>query len=121
MFRKGIQIVFQLVEHKDSSSRIGHISYNLRDDFDIDLRIKKAGQAMGALKHFFNNEHVDTYTKYHIFKAIPLNLLLWGCETPELAEKKNLPADNGTQKVSDGTFLIHSECSDLDLTLLRWT
>ncbi|EJK64411.1 hypothetical protein THAOC_14854 [Thalassiosira oceanica] len=25
---------------------------------------------------------------------------------PELAEKKNLPEDNGTQKVSDGTSLI---------------
>ncbi|EJK53817.1 hypothetical protein THAOC_26666 [Thalassiosira oceanica] len=37
------------------------ISYNLRDDFDINLRIKKAGQAMGALKHFFNNKHIDTY------------------------------------------------------------
>ena len=56
------------------------ISYNLRDDFDIDTRIKKAGMAMGALKHFFNNKHVDTYTKHLIFKAIPLNLLLWGCE-----------------------------------------
>ncbi|EJK74341.1 hypothetical protein THAOC_03985, partial [Thalassiosira oceanica] len=40
---------------------------------------------------------------------------------PEIAEKKNLPADNGTQKVSDGTSLIHSECSDLDLTQLKWT
>ncbi|EJK65511.1 hypothetical protein THAOC_13615 [Thalassiosira oceanica] len=40
---------------------------------------------------------------------------------PELAEKKNLPEDNGTQKVSDGTSLIHSECSDLDLTQLKWT
>ncbi|EJK67104.1 hypothetical protein THAOC_11905 [Thalassiosira oceanica] len=40
---------------------------------------------------------------------------------PELAEKKNLPEDNGTQKVSDGTSLIHSECSDLDLMQLKWT
>ena len=40
---------------------------------------------------------------------------------PELAEKKHLTADNGTQKVSARTFMIHSECSDLDLTLLRWT
>ncbi|EJK50713.1 hypothetical protein THAOC_30243, partial [Thalassiosira oceanica] len=63
------------------------ISYNLRDDFDIDLRIKKAGMAMGALKHFFNNEHVDTYTKHLIFKAIPLNLLLWGCVRPGHSEK----------------------------------
>ncbi|EJK69977.1 hypothetical protein THAOC_08706 [Thalassiosira oceanica] len=43
------------------------ISYNLRDDFDIDLRIKKAGQAMGALKHFFNNQAP------YLHKAIPLN------------------------------------------------
>ncbi|EJK66242.1 hypothetical protein THAOC_12851 [Thalassiosira oceanica] len=40
---------------------------------------------------------------------------------PELAEKKNLPADNLTQKVWDGTSLIHSECSNLDLTQLKWT
>ncbi|EJK48985.1 hypothetical protein THAOC_32174, partial [Thalassiosira oceanica] len=63
------------------------ISYNLRDNFDIDLRIKKVGQAMGALKHFFNNKHVDTYTKHFIFKLIPLNLLLlWECETWSLRE-----------------------------------
>ena len=62
------------------------ISYNLRDDFDIDTRIKKAGAAMGALRHFFNNKHVDTYTKHLIFKAIPLNLLLWGCEAWSLRE-----------------------------------
>ena len=36
---------------------------------------------MGALKHFFNNPHVNKHSKYLIFKAIPINLLLWGCET----------------------------------------
>ncbi|EJK66264.1 hypothetical protein THAOC_12830 [Thalassiosira oceanica] len=40
---------------------------------------------------------------------------------PELAEKKNVPADNGTQKVLDGTSLSQLECSDLDLTQLKWT
>ena len=49
------------------------ISYNLRDDFDIDLRIKKAGQAMGALKHFFNNEHIDTYS-YSTVKVAPAQM-----------------------------------------------
>lgn len=38
---------------------------------------------------------------------------------PELAENNNLPADNGTQKVSDRIFLTHLECLNLDLTLLR--
>ena len=57
------------------------ISYNLLDDFDINTRIDKANQSMGALKHFFNNPHVNKKSKYLIFKAIPINLLLWGCET----------------------------------------
>ncbi|EJK60033.1 hypothetical protein THAOC_19683 [Thalassiosira oceanica] len=75
------------------------ISYNLRDDFDIDLRIKKAGQAMGALKHFFNNKHVDTYnTKHLIFKAIPLNLLLWGCETWSLREDHYVKLESFLQR-----------------------
>jgi len=74
------------------------ISYNLRDDFDIDLRIKKAGMAMGALKHFFNNEHVDTYTKHLIFKAIPLNLLLWGCETWSLREDHYVKLESFLQR-----------------------
>ncbi|EJK69164.1 hypothetical protein THAOC_09610, partial [Thalassiosira oceanica] len=74
------------------------ISYNLRDDFDIDLRIKKADMAMGALKHFFNNEHVDTYTKHLIFKAIPLNLLLWGCETWSLREDHYVKLESFLQR-----------------------
>ena len=58
------------------------ISYNLRDDYDIDKRIAAASKAMGALKLFFNKKEVSTYSKYLIFMfmAIPINLLLWGCE-----------------------------------------
>ena len=74
------------------------ISYNLRDDFDIDTRIKKAGMAMGALKHFFNNKHVDTYTKHLIFKAIPLNLLLWGCEAWTLREEHYVKLESFLQR-----------------------
>ena len=36
---------------------------------------------MGALKHFWNNHHVDLIVNYRIFMAIPLNLLLWGCKS----------------------------------------
>ena len=74
------------------------ISYNLRDDFDIDTRIKKAGMAMGALRHFFNNKHVDTYTKHLIFKAIPLNLLLWGCEAWSLREEHYIKLESFLQR-----------------------
>ena len=40
-----------------------------------------ATKAMGDLKTFWDNTYVDTYSKYLIFRDIPVNLLLWGCET----------------------------------------
>ena len=36
---------------------------------------------MGALKNVWDNEFIDMKTKYAFFMAIPVNLLLWGCET----------------------------------------
>jgi len=57
------------------------MTYNLRDDDAIDARIAAASKAMGALKHFFNKKQVSLYSKYLIFLAIPINLLLWGCES----------------------------------------
>ena len=58
-----------------------HISYNLTDDHDIDSRISAASSSMGALAHFWNDEAVDLRSKYLIFMAIPMNLLLWGSES----------------------------------------
>jgi len=57
-----------------------HISYSLQDNYDIKSRIAAATEAFGALTKFWYNRHVDTYSKYLIFRAIPMNLLLWGCE-----------------------------------------
>ncbi len=36
---------------------------------------------MGALKNVWNSPHLDIWSKYLLFCAIPMNLLLWGCET----------------------------------------
>jgi hypothetical protein len=36
---------------------------------------------MGALKEIFCNSHLDVYNKYLLFRAILMNLLLWGAET----------------------------------------
>ena len=63
-----------------------YISYNLRDDFDVEARIAQASASMGALKNFWDNPHVDLYSKYLLFRAIPMNLLLWGCETWSLRQ-----------------------------------
>ena len=41
---------------------------------------------MGALSNFWNNSHVDLYSKYLLFRAIPMNLLLWGSETWSLRQ-----------------------------------
>ena len=57
------------------------INYSLRDDDDITARIASATAAMGALKDVWRNPHLDIYNKYLLFRAIPMNLLLWGAET----------------------------------------
>ena len=35
---------------------------------------------MGMLKYVWVDPHIDLYSKYLFFIAMPLNLLLWGCE-----------------------------------------
>ena len=62
------------------------ISFDLRDDKDIEKRISKASQMVGALKNVWDDEFVDKKTKYLFFLAIPINLLMWGCETWALKE-----------------------------------
>ena len=64
------------------------ISYNLRDDDDITARIAAANASMGALKELWRNPHLDMYNKYLLFRAIPMNLLLWGAETWSLRESQ---------------------------------
>ena len=63
-----------------------NVSYNLKDDYDISERITKAFQNMGALKNIWDDPHVDLYSKYLLFLAVPINQLLWGCESWALKE-----------------------------------
>ena len=44
-------------------------------------RLATENASMGAMSKIWDNDHVDTYSKYLIPKAIPCNLLLWGCES----------------------------------------
>ena len=57
------------------------INFSLWDDDDIAARIAAATAAMGALKEVWRNPHLDMFNKYLLFRAIPMNLLLWGAET----------------------------------------
>ena len=58
-----------------------HLHFTLIDDFDIEIRMNKANQAFGAMRKFFEREEVDLFTKYLIFLAIHINILLWGVES----------------------------------------
>ena len=64
------------------------ISYNLRDDDDITAQLAAANASMGRLKEVWRNPHLDIYNKYLIFRAIPMNLLLWGVETWSLRKSQ---------------------------------
>ena len=64
------------------------INYSLRDNDDITARIASATAAMGALKEIWRNPHLDIYNKYLLFRAIPMNLLLWGAETWSLRKSQ---------------------------------
>ena len=55
-----------------------YISYNLRDDHDVDSRIAAASASIGSLSSYWSNKSVDLKSKYLIFAAISSNLLLWG-------------------------------------------
>jgi len=41
---------------------------------------------MGTLKEVWRNPHLDMFDKYLLFRAIPMNLLLWGAETWSMRE-----------------------------------
>ena len=58
----------------------GYYSYSLKDDYDVGERLSQASSTMGALNRFWSDRAVDDYSKYLIFRVIPCNLLLWGCE-----------------------------------------
>ena len=57
------------------------VSFSLCDDYDIKKHVTSTTQSMGALKNVWDSPHLDIWSKYLLFRAIPMNLLLWGCET----------------------------------------
>ncbi len=57
------------------------VSFSLCDDYDIKKRVTATTQSMGALKNVWDFPYLNIWSKYFLFHAIPMNLLLWGCET----------------------------------------
>ena len=86
------------------------LSYWLGDDHDVAERIASANKAMGALRWFWKDTKVDKHSKFLTFIAIPLNLLLWGCESWAL---------KSTLLASLEVFLHRSIRSILGVTMLQ--
>ena len=98
------------------------LSYNLCDDHDIDKRIASASKAMGALKSFFGLKQVNLYSKYLIFLAIPINLLLWGWESwalrKDLLRKLERFMMRNIRKII-GTNMFHVEKHKITVKQMR--
>ena len=71
----------RLFKHLGSS-----LSHDLQDDIEMSMRIANASCAIGKLHSFWKCDEVELHSKCLIFMAIPLNLLLWGCESWALKE-----------------------------------
>ena len=56
------------------------IYFYLQEDHNIAKRLSAKNPLMGAMSKIWNDDHVDTYSKCLLFRDIPCNILLWGCE-----------------------------------------
>jgi hypothetical protein len=85
------------------------IHETLKENYEIDIRIGKAKQQIGALKAFFKCPSIPKNTKYKIYCAIPLNTVLWGCESWSMTEqaKRRLSAFHHTSLRSILGFNMH--------------
>ena len=82
IYTKDIKGDFDFISFTKEFRYLGSIvSYDLDDCADITFWIKKESQAMGALKCFWDSDHVDISAKVYIYLEIPVNLLPWGCQT----------------------------------------
>jgi hypothetical protein len=81
------------------------ISFSLCNDYDIKKRVTAATQSMGVLKNVWNSFHLDIWSKYLLFWAIPMNLLLWGCKTWSMLKG----SIQQTRSISPLQYLVHPQ------------
>ena len=73
---------FGFVDYTTVFKYLGTLThFDLKDDKDVRERCKKAWCIMGKMKHVWDCPHIEMKTKYLYFIAMPIGLLLWGCET----------------------------------------
>ena len=57
------------------------ITASLADELDIKSRIAAASSQVYKMRHLFGSNQVSLQVKKMMYLAIPLNTVLWGCET----------------------------------------
>ena len=57
------------------------VSYNICDEQNVDGRLDSVSSSTEALNHFWKYTSIDLRRKYLISVAIPVNILIWGCES----------------------------------------
>ena len=58
-----------------------NITPDLDETFDIDTRITAAKQAWHSMKSVLMNKNIDKDIRKKLYMAIPVNILLWGCNS----------------------------------------
>jgi hypothetical protein len=88
---KGTFVIMNDNTHLDFTDKIKYlgstITTNLRDEIDIAMRIANARPQITQMRELFNCRDVSIVTKEMMYQVIPLNTVLWGCETWTLKEK----------------------------------
>ena len=65
------------------------ISWDLREVKDVEARIKSANKLFGSAKAtFWSNARVPFELRMRFYKAIIVNVLLWGCESWAIQSKE---------------------------------
>ena len=114
------------------------ISWDLREVKDVEARIKSANKLFGSAKAtFWSNARVPFELRMRFYKAIVVNILLWGCESWAIQSKevqalrvfqfrclRTILKINVMHKVSRATILKMCQVQDIiqtmDLRRARW-
>ena len=57
------------------------ITTDLKDTHEIKKRVQKATVQMNELRHLWRNKNIKTDIKVWLYLSLPVNTLLWGCES----------------------------------------
>ena len=114
------------------------ISWDLREVRDIEARIKAANKLFGSAKAtFWSNSRVPFALRMRFYKAIMVNVLLWGCESWAIQSKevqalrvfqfrclRSILKINVMHKISRAKILEMCQVQDIiqtmDLRRARW-